>query len=131
MPIRFRKSFKIFPWFKINISKSGISQTIGSKGFHLTFSKRGVRQSIGIPGTGLSETSYILQNEHKAEHVANALPVQQPEGEATQAAQETPTSKFVLILVGLIGVACVCLAVTLFGLNPFQGISQWIKSLHL
>jgi hypothetical protein len=131
MPIRFRRSFKIFPWFKINVSKSGISETVGSKGFHLTFGKRGVRQSIGLPGTGLSESSYILQNEQKSEHPTQSEHMQQPPVETPLVAQGSPTSKFVLILVGLIGVACLCLAFTLFGLNPLQGFSQWIASLNL
>lgn len=60
MPIRFRKTFQIFPGVKINASKHGISATVGPRGMHLTFNRFGVRQSVGIPGTGLSETSYIV-----------------------------------------------------------------------
>ena len=60
MPIRFRRTYKIFPGVKINVSKGGISTTVGPRGFHLTFNKQGVRQSIGLPGTGLSESSYLI-----------------------------------------------------------------------
>jgi uncharacterized protein DUF4236 len=60
MPIRFRRTFNIFPWVRLNVSKHGISTTVGPRGMHLTFNKYGVRQSLGLPGTGLSENSYLL-----------------------------------------------------------------------
>jgi hypothetical protein len=67
MPIRFRKSFKVFPGVKVNMSKGGISFTVGTKGYHLNFSKRGVRQTVGLPGSGLSETSYLVKNDPEPE----------------------------------------------------------------
>ena len=66
MPIRFRKTFRILPGVKINLSRGGISTTVGPRGFHLTFNKSGVRQSVGIPGSGLSESSYLMKNEPDA-----------------------------------------------------------------
>jgi hypothetical protein len=45
------------------MSKGGISSSIGFRGFHINISRRGIRQSIGLPGTGLSETSYIGKHE--------------------------------------------------------------------
>ncbi len=65
MPVRFRKSYNIFPGVRMNISKGGISFTVGKSGAHLNFSKRGVRQTVGIPGTGVSESSYIIKNDVK------------------------------------------------------------------
>jgi|GEM_PF-1868460 len=62
MPIRFRRSFTIFPGVKVNVSKGGISLSVGRRGATLNFSKRGVRQTVGIPGSGLSESSYIIKN---------------------------------------------------------------------
>jgi len=67
MPIRFRRTLKVAPGVKLNFSKSGISTTVGPKGFHFTFGKRGIRRSIGIPGTGISEVDYIKKNEPEAE----------------------------------------------------------------
>src|SRR5690348_664532 len=67
MPVRFRKSFKIFPGVKVNMSKGGVSFTVGAKGYHLNFSKRGVRQTVGLPGSGISETNYIVKNDTKSE----------------------------------------------------------------
>ena len=62
MPIRFRRSFTIFPGVKVNVSKGGISFSVGKPGATLNFSKRGVRQTVGIPGSGVSHTSYIVKN---------------------------------------------------------------------
>ncbi len=62
MPIRFRRTLKIAPGVKLNFSKSGVSTTVGPKGFHFTFGKRGVRRTVSIPGTGVSEVDYIKKN---------------------------------------------------------------------
>jgi hypothetical protein len=52
--MRFGKSFKIAPGLKINLSKSGISTTIGGKGLSTNIGGRGVYLNTGIPGTGVS-----------------------------------------------------------------------------
>ncbi len=67
MPIRFRRTLRIGPGVKLNFSKSGVSTTVGPKGFHYTFSKRGIRRSVGIPGTGVSEVDYVKKNESETE----------------------------------------------------------------
>ncbi|MCQ4267391.1 DUF4236 domain-containing protein [Stutzerimonas degradans] len=54
MAIRFRKSIKIAPGVRLNVSKSGISTSVGGKGATANFSKRGTRVTVGIPGSGLS-----------------------------------------------------------------------------
>lgn len=56
MPFRFRKIIPLGKGFRINLSKSGISSSVGGKGFTLNFGKRGVRPTISAPGTGLSYT---------------------------------------------------------------------------
>jgi hypothetical protein len=67
MPVRFRRTFTLFPGVKVNVSKGGMSFTVGRKGFHLNFSKHGVRQTTGLPGTGISHTSYLYKNEDDEE----------------------------------------------------------------
>lgn len=67
MPIRFRRTLKVAPGVKLNFSKSGVSTTVGPKGFHFTFGKRGVRRTVSIPGTGISEVDYIKKNETEAQ----------------------------------------------------------------
>ena len=51
---RFRKSIKIMPGVRINLSKTGVSTSLGGRGATVNVSKRGVRGTAGIPGTGLS-----------------------------------------------------------------------------
>lgn len=55
----FRKSFKIAPGVKLNISKKGISSlSVGGKGARVNLGKKGTRTTLSIPKTGLSHTSY-------------------------------------------------------------------------
>lgn len=59
MGFRFRKSIKLFPGFKINLSHKGItSATVGKPGASVNIGKKGTRTSIGIPGTGLSYSKH-------------------------------------------------------------------------
>ncbi len=54
MGLRFYKSFKILPGVRMNVSKSGISWTLGSKAVKLNTGKRGTYVNISIPKTGIS-----------------------------------------------------------------------------
>jgi hypothetical protein len=58
MGFRFRKSVKIAPGVKINLSKSGGSLSLGGRGATVNISSRGVRSTYSIPGTGIS---YVTQ----------------------------------------------------------------------
>jgi hypothetical protein len=58
MGFRFRKSLKIVPGVRLNLSKSGTSWSIGGKGFTTNISKRGVRQTASLLGTGLSYSTF-------------------------------------------------------------------------
>ena len=60
MGLRFRKSITIFPGVKLNISKSGLSVSVGKKGVHASAGTSGRKSvSVGLPGTGLSYTKTI------------------------------------------------------------------------
>ncbi len=54
MGIRLRHSIQLFPGFRINLSGSGLSATVGIPGANINFSSRGTRTTVGIPGSGLS-----------------------------------------------------------------------------
>lgn len=56
MSFRFRKSVKIAPGVRLNLSKSGVSTSLGTRGATVNIGKKGVRSTVGIPGTGLSHT---------------------------------------------------------------------------
>ena len=65
MGFRFRKSKKIFPGVRLNVSKSGISVSAGVKGARVSLNSKGrVTKTVGIPGTGISysETSNLSKN---------------------------------------------------------------------
>ena len=75
MPFRFRKIISFGNGFRINLSKSGISTSVGGKGFHLNFSKRGIRPTISAPGTGLAFTPSMASssNANPANKTTNNL----------------------------------------------------------
>ena len=57
--MKFRKRIQIFPGFRINISKSGISSTFGIPGASVNIGKNGTYLNTGIPGTGLYDRKRI------------------------------------------------------------------------
>jgi hypothetical protein len=67
MGFRFRRSFKIMPGVRLNVSKSGVSTSIGTRGATVNFSERGTKTTVGIPGTGLSY-SEMSPPEKPSEH---------------------------------------------------------------
>lgn len=57
MGVRFRKSKKIGP-LRINISKSGVSYSVGVKGARITKRADGkIQTTTSIPGTGISNVT--------------------------------------------------------------------------
>ena len=63
MPLQFRKRVKLAKGMYLNLSKSGVSMSVGTKGARMTIGKKGVTESFGISGTGLS---YRKQQSWKA-----------------------------------------------------------------
>ncbi len=60
MGLNYRKQITIFPGVKLNISKSGLSVSVGKKGAHVTAGTSGRKSvSVGLPGTGLSYTKSL------------------------------------------------------------------------
>ncbi|EGE59336.1 UNVERIFIED_ORG: hypothetical protein GGI63_005955 [Rhizobium esperanzae] len=58
MGMRFRKSLKLAPGLRLNISKGG-SIRVGPKGAGYTVGTSGQRVSASIPGTGVSFSSKV------------------------------------------------------------------------
>jgi hypothetical protein len=54
MGLRFHRVFSILPGIRINLSKSGLSTSLGPRGADVNIGRHGVTTSAGIPGTGLS-----------------------------------------------------------------------------
>lgn len=59
MALRFRKSFKLAPGIRMNLSASGASWSVGPRGASIGIGKRGTYLNAGIPGTGLSARQRI------------------------------------------------------------------------
>ena len=60
--MRFRKRIKVFPGFYLNISKSGVTSSIGGNGASVTIGKNGTYLNTSIAGTGLYNRQKIGGN---------------------------------------------------------------------
>jgi hypothetical protein len=58
MGFRFRRSVRVLPGIRLNLSGSGASVSLGPRGLHYTIGPKGTRVTASIPGTGLSWTQY-------------------------------------------------------------------------
>jgi len=139
MPIRFRKSFTIFPGVKVNVSKGGISFSVGKPGATLNFSKRGVRQTVGIPGSGLSESSYIIKNksdedekkqedkdEQRSERTERDADEQ---NEAPKREAKRRRASAWILLVGIIVIYLGAVVLNLIPINFLSQVLDWLTDL--
>ncbi|MBI4292555.1 MAG: DUF4236 domain-containing protein [Betaproteobacteria bacterium] len=53
MALRFRRSIKLAPGIRMNLSGSGVSWTLGPRGASIGLGRRGTFLNSGVPGTGL------------------------------------------------------------------------------
>lgn len=60
MGFRFQRSVRLAPGLRLNLSKSGVSATLGRPGATVNVGRRGVEGSAGLPGTGLSYRRRIV-----------------------------------------------------------------------
>jgi tetratricopeptide (TPR) repeat protein len=106
-----RRSKQILPGLRLNLSKSGMSVSVGGRGAHYTVGPRGTRATLGVPGTGLSYTTYSSHHARRAadEHARKGSAVRSttPSGRsATRSAAVTPAAKLgwgvALIIFGLL-----------------------------
>ena len=81
MSLKFRKRIRVFPEFTLNLSKSGMSATLGVRGSSVNIGKNGTYLNTGIPGTGLS-------NRKKVDYPNNSIIPEQN--------QEIPNNNYIL-----------------------------------
>jgi hypothetical protein len=62
---------KLFPGVRLNLSKSGVSTSIGGKGGTINIGPKGTTATVGIPGTGLSYRTSTLHNARANSPVAH------------------------------------------------------------
>jgi hypothetical protein len=144
MPVRIRKSFNLFPGVKVNMSKGGMSITVGGKGFHLNFSKRGVRQTVGLPGSGISESSYLFKNKadedqkEKEERSAEGTEEKPKRPGTRRTVRERISSPWGFFAFVLIALFFIYFGANAFGLLPpnlvtnfLHTLTQWAQRLGL
>ncbi len=61
MGFRFRRSVRLAPGLRLNLSKTGVSATLGRPGASVNVGRRGVGGTVGLPGTGLSYEARLDQ----------------------------------------------------------------------
>jgi len=54
MPWRFHRILNIIPGVRVNVSKGGVSTSVGPRGADINIGRHGVTTNAGLPGTGLS-----------------------------------------------------------------------------
>jgi hypothetical protein len=59
MGFRFRRSLRLAPGIRINLSKTGASLSLGRRGATMNFSRRGTKATVGVPGTGISYSTML------------------------------------------------------------------------
>jgi hypothetical protein len=65
MAIKFRRRLRVFPGFYLNLSKSGMSATVGMRGLNVNIGKKGTFLNTGIPGTGIYDRVKLNSKQDK------------------------------------------------------------------
>lgn len=76
MALRFRKSIKLAPGVRMNLSGSGLSWTLGPRGASIGLGKRGTYLNTGIPGTGLYAREPLRSSSSRAAQRNASTPAQ-------------------------------------------------------
>lgn len=62
MGFRFRRSLRIFPGLRLNLSKTGVSASVGVQGATINLGRKGIRGTVGVPGSGMSYSKLLLRS---------------------------------------------------------------------
>lgn len=64
MGFRFRKSFKVLPGVRVNVTGKGVSSvSVGGKGARVNIGKKRNTITTGLPGTGISYSQSYPRNQ--------------------------------------------------------------------
>jgi hypothetical protein len=96
MAFRFQKSIKILPGVRLNISKTGVSCTVGTRGASVTARDGNLTGNVGIPGTGLSYRKRL-----KFPLSKTATPNTEPVSESSQRPSHRPHWLLILIILAI------------------------------
>lgn len=68
--LRFQKRKRILPGVWLNVSKTGVSVSIGPPGLKINIGKRGIWFTVGLPGSGLSYRKQLKKGKGNGEQHA-------------------------------------------------------------
>jgi len=60
---RFKKRISVLGLFHINLSKTGVSLSIGVPGATANINKDGVDRTLGLPGSGISHKARLMERD--------------------------------------------------------------------
>src|SRR5580698_9961378 len=59
MRLRFRRSIRLLPGFRVNLGLRGASLSFGGRGLTYNVGAKGSRVTVGLPSTGVSVSQYF------------------------------------------------------------------------
>ena len=71
--LRFRRTLRVAPGIRLNLSKSGLSTSFGPRGLHYTVGHGRRRTTVGLPGTGVSYTTYSPSHARQSRRATPAM----------------------------------------------------------
>lgn len=106
MGFRFRKSIHLGGGFKVNLSKSGIGYSWGTKGMRFTKTAKGKkRTTLSVPGTGISYATESGRNRGTSTIAKNQQPPAENSGNTGKGGKNMVWLKFILcVFFGFLGV---------------------------
>ena len=105
MAFRFQKRIKILPGLRLNVSKTGFSWTVGTRGASVTTRDGNLTGNVGLPGTGLSYRKRLDLPEAEPVPVAEPISQEPPAKRSTSGAPSWLLLLFVLAVGIVIGVS--------------------------
>lgn len=125
MPLRFRRSVKIAPGIRLNVSKRGVGVSAGVKGTRVTLHSTGrSTRTIGLPGTGLHWRQDRIFNSGKARD-AGAVGEGQPRSPHAERVLASTNDPYAAVAVDMVsepdtrGTGAVAFALILISLFSF------------
>jgi len=95
MAFRFQRRIKILPGLRLNVSKTGISWTVGTRGASVTARDGKLTGNVGVPGTGMSYRKRLDLPDAERE-----------EPQVTEPANRTGLLLFIVFVIGvMVGLA--------------------------
>jgi Protein of unknown function (DUF4236) len=70
---RFRRSIRLMPGVRVNLGLTRASLSVGPRGLTCNIGSKGSRVTVGLPGTGISYTQTVSQ-QNPVTLIANSIP---------------------------------------------------------